>query len=130
MKGFLPSEILTYPWISANTVDPDLSMIASTSSMTSKYASLLVYLTPLRRQGIADSWPDGRVVLTLWNTHKRINKIFVLGWRDVHHWTHLLLPVTVLAMVRRMLGGLISSLRMLLSVASGKPLSSISSSSS
>lgn len=44
--------------------------------------------------------------------------------------THLLLPVTVLAMVRRILGGLISSLRMLLSVASGKPLSSISSSSS
>lgn len=46
---------LTCPWISAKTVDPDLSMIASTSSMTSKYASLLVYLTPLLRQRTADS---------------------------------------------------------------------------
>ena len=56
---------LTYPWISADTVDPDLSMIASTSSITSKYASLLVYLTPERRQGTLDSWPVGRVSLTL-----------------------------------------------------------------
>ena len=43
--------------------------------------------------------------------------------------THFVEPVTVLAIVRRMLGGLMSSLRMLDSVASGNPLSSISSSS-
>lgn len=30
------SELLTCPCISANTVEPDLSMMASTSSMTSK----------------------------------------------------------------------------------------------
>lgn len=39
-------------------------------------------------------------------------------------------PVTVLANVRKIFGGLMSSLRMLLSVANGKPLSSISSSNS
>lgn len=44
--------------------------------------------------------------------------------------TYFDLPVTVLASVRRMFGGFMSSLRMLLSVASGKPLSSISSSNS
>ena len=38
------------------------------------------------------------------------------------------LPVTVSVMVRSRLGGLINSLRILDSVASGKPLSSISSS--
>lgn len=37
-------------------------------------------------------------------------------------------PVTVLAIVLKILGGLINSLRMLLSVANGKPLSNISSS--
>ena len=37
------------------------------------------------------------------------------------------LPVTVLTTVLRMLGGLISSFKTLDSVASGKPLSSISS---
>jgi hypothetical protein len=34
--GALSREKLTYPWISAQTVDPDLSIIASTSSITSK----------------------------------------------------------------------------------------------
>ena len=58
--------ILTYPCISAETVAPDLSIIASTSSITSKYASLLVYFTPERRQGTLDSWPVGSVALTLY----------------------------------------------------------------
>ena len=44
-------------------------MMASISSMTSKYASLLVYLTPVRRHGTLDNWPVGRVALTLqWET--------------------------------------------------------------
>lgn len=42
-----------------------VNSLASTSSMTSKYASLFVYLTPLLRHGIALSWPDGSVPLTL-----------------------------------------------------------------
>lgn len=58
-------QILTYPCISAKTVAPVLSIIASTSSTTSKYASLLLYLTPVRRQGIVDNCPDGRMPLTL-----------------------------------------------------------------
>lgn len=45
----------TYPCISANTVAPVLSMIASTSSTTSKYASLLVYLTPDLLHGMLES---------------------------------------------------------------------------
>lgn len=57
--------ILTYPCISAKTVDPALSMMASTSSTTSKYASLLVYFTPVRRHGTLDNWPLGNVALTL-----------------------------------------------------------------
>jgi len=56
---------LTYPCISAKTVDPALSMIASTSSTKSKYASLFVYLTPVRRHGTLDNWPLGNVALTL-----------------------------------------------------------------
>lgn len=58
---------LTYPWISAETMDPDLSMMASISSMTSKYASLLAYLTPTRRHGMVDTCPSGSVAETLDN---------------------------------------------------------------
>lgn len=39
--------------------------MASTSSTTSKYASLLVYLTPVRLHGTFDNWPVGNVALTL-----------------------------------------------------------------
>jgi hypothetical protein len=46
-------------------VAPALSIIASTSSIISKYASLLLYLTPVRLQGTLDNWPIGNVVLTL-----------------------------------------------------------------
>lgn len=48
-------QILTYPCISADTVTPLLSIIASTSSTTSKYASLFAYFTPDRRQGTFDN---------------------------------------------------------------------------
>lgn len=75
-------------------------MIASTSSITSKYASLLVYLTPERLHGIAVNWPEGKMLLTF----------------D--------LPVTVFVMVRSKFGGLISSFSILDSVAKGKPESS------
>lgn len=44
---------------------PDLSTIASISSVTSKYASLLAYLTPARLHGMLDSWPCGNVSPTL-----------------------------------------------------------------
>ena len=40
-------------------------MMVSISSMTSKYASLFVYLTPVRLQGTFDNWPVGNVALTL-----------------------------------------------------------------
>lgn len=60
---------LTQPWISAMTVVPFLSIIASISSMTSKYASLLVYLTPVRRHGMFESWPVGKVAPTLKGQH-------------------------------------------------------------
>ncbi|KPM02214.1 hypothetical protein QR98_0006230 [Sarcoptes scabiei] len=41
--------------------------MASISSITSKYASLLVYLTPNLLQGIFDNCPVGKVELTLSN---------------------------------------------------------------
>lgn len=63
---FLNVSRLTYPCISANTVAPFLSMMASISSITSKYASLLVYLTPVRLQGILDNCPEGKVPETLY----------------------------------------------------------------
>lgn len=44
---------------------PDLSRMTSISSTTSKYASLLVYLTPARLQGTFDNWPVGNVSPTL-----------------------------------------------------------------
>lgn len=44
---------------------PDLSRMASISSITSKYASLLVYLTPARLHGMLDNWPVGNVSPTL-----------------------------------------------------------------
>lgn len=86
---------LTYPWISADTVAPCLSIIASISSITSKYASLLVYLTPARRQGTLESWPVGRT-----------SETFVL-------------PVTWLVMVLKKFGGFIRSWRTLSSVVKG-----------
>ena len=44
---------------------PDLSRMASISSITSKYASLLVYLTPARLQGMLDNCPVGNLSPTL-----------------------------------------------------------------
>lgn len=117
--------------------------------MTSKYASLFVYLTLLRRHGIALNWPDGSVPLTLnkckTNTHtekkskkstfnrlnfdKNANKV-KNPQKKLCKINYFDLPVTVLANVRRIFGGLMSSLRILLSVARGNPLSSISSNNS
>lgn len=116
---------------------PDLSRMASISSITSKYASLLVYLTPARLHGILDNWPVGNVSPTLLPPVKHTKKV-----KKVNVQTGIIsdlavscqddpcLPVSVLTTDRRMVGGLIISLRTLDSVASGKPLSSISSNSS
>lgn len=101
--------------------------MASTSSITSKYASLFVYFTELRLHGIALSWPEGSVPLTL---HKLAYNFYKVAYNTVFHVTYFDLPVTVFAIVLNILGGLINSLRMLLSVANGKPLSSISSNNS
>ena len=50
-------------------------MMASTSSMTSKYASLFVYLTPDRLQGTFDNCPVGNVSLTL-----KMKMLTILGY--------------------------------------------------
>lgn len=92
---------------------PDLSMIASTSSTTSKYASLLVYLTPVLRHGMLDSCPVGSFSLTL-----RRRKSYTKAILHIEQ-AYLVLPVTVLAMVLSIFGGLINSFRILLSVARG-----------
>lgn len=71
------------------------------------------------------------------STYAGNNRVFMSHELTVHskilssHFdTYFDLPVTVFAIVRSMFGGLINSFRMLLSVANGKPLSSISSNSS
>lgn len=130
MRYDLYLKCLTYPCISAETVAPLLSIMASTSSTTSKYASLFAYFTPDLLQGTLDNWPDGNIDDTL-----EITKILAktLSLHELSKFyliinTHFDFPVTVLAMVLNIFGGFINSFKMLLSVARGKPLSNISSS--
>lgn len=65
---------------------PDLSKMASISSMTSKYASLLVYFTPARLQGILDNWPVGSVSPTLLPPKEKGNTRF--GWCSYTFYDH------------------------------------------
>lgn len=64
-KGLQNIQQYNMCWSNKCQFVPDLSTMASISSVTSKYASLLVYLTPARLHGMFDSWPCGNVSPTL-----------------------------------------------------------------
>ena len=68
-------------------------MIASISSTTSKYASLLVYFTADLRHGTLDNWPAGNVSQTLQQTNiigtyalsTALNIMYIRNWLKMYY---------------------------------------------